>query len=116
MNSKQIKLLSQIKRLVRLGNRRFANERRDRDYLDDLKKLRITEDEAWEKYILYLKPSDYVIDYKPSYYSTPNTLVFKKLIKDNIAYIKLCVIEENGEKVLCLSFHIDHDRSDSYEM
>lgn len=46
MNSKQIKLLSQIKRLVRLGNRRFANERRDRDYLDDLKKLRITEDEA----------------------------------------------------------------------
>ena len=82
MNSKQIKLLSQIKRLVRLGNRRFANERRDRDYLDDLKKLRITEDEAWEKYILYLKPSAYVIDYKPSYYSTPNTLVFKKLIKD----------------------------------
>lgn len=50
MNQEQLRLLSKMKRLINNGKCRFAI-RKDRDYIDDLLKIGITEQMAWE-YIL----------------------------------------------------------------
>ncbi len=107
MTTAQIKLLSKMKKLINSGKKRFAL-RRDRNYVQELFELGITEKEAWE-YILSLNANYYVVDYKPNYNGSSELLVFKRRIKNDIAYIKL-KIEMNGdeEETVCLSFHKDY--------
>lgn len=106
MNQEQIRLLTHMKKLIRSGKKRFAI-RKDRDYLKELEIIGITEHEAWFSHILYLNNSMFFVDPKPRYKSSPNTLIFKKLIKNKIVYIKL-YLDKYDEEVVCLSFHVDN--------
>ena len=107
MTGEQIKLLAQMKRLIRNGKRRFA-AREDRNYSQELVAIGITEYEAWKE-ILTLSSINYVFDYKPFYAKSKNTLTFKKVIEGVLVYIKLTIEEYNSEKeTVCLSFHIDY--------
>lgn len=97
-----------MKRLVNAGCRKFGC-RNDRDYIQDLLDIGITEKDAWQE-ILTLSAYDYVPDYKP-YYSRigDGALIFKKCINNYIVYIKLKIEEYNNlNYTVCLSFHIDH--------
>ena len=107
MTGEQLKLLSKMKKLVVKGNKKFAN-RKDRDYIEELLEIGITESVAWQE-ILTLSSYNYVPDYKPFYLKSENSLVFKKDINGNIVYIKLKIEEYNNkEMTVCLSFHIDY--------
>lgn len=104
MNYQQIKLLSKIKKLITSDKRRFAI-RKDRDYVEELLGLGITESEAWN-YILRLNVHSYFPDPKPEYYKNGESLTFKRQINGELAYIKLKVEKIEGEEeVVCLSFH-----------
>lgn len=46
MNGDQIRLLSEIKKLIKLNKKHFKS-RNDRNYLEDLLNLGLTEEEAW---------------------------------------------------------------------
>lgn len=48
MSSEQIKLLSRMKKLIITGNKKFAN-RKDRDYVQELLEIGITEESAWKE-------------------------------------------------------------------
>lgn len=106
MNSNELKILSKMKKLIKQGKRRFSI-RKDRDYLEDLLEIGISEAEAWN-YILELNSHFYFSDPKPTYYKTNNLLIFKRKINGENVYIKL-VIEKNDteEETVCLSFHKD---------
>ena len=107
MTGEQLKLLSKMKKLVVKGNKKFAN-RKDRDYIEELLEIGITESVAWQE-ILTLSSYNYVPDYKPFYLKSENSLVFKKDINGNTVYIKLKIEEYNNkEMTVCLSFHIDY--------
>lgn len=107
MSSEQIKLLSRMKKLIITGNRKFAN-RKDRDYVQELLEIGITEESAWKE-ILFLNSYNYVHDYKPFYEKSENSLVFKKNINGYMVYIKLKIEEYNNKDItVCLSFHIDY--------
>ena len=98
---------TKIKKLITKGNKRFAN-RKDRDYLEELLEIGITESLAWQE-ILTLSSYNYVQDYKPFYSKSENSLVFKKDINGNRVYIKLKIEEYNNkEMTVCLSFHLDY--------
>lgn len=107
MTGEQLKLLAKMKRLITKGNKKFIN-RRDRDYLEELLEIGITESLAWQE-ILTLSSYNYVLDYKPFYLKSENSLVFKKDINGNRVYIKLKIEKYNNkEMTVCLSFHIDY--------
>lgn len=108
MNNDQLKILSKMKKLIKLGKRRFQI-RRDRDYLLDLLELGISESEAWNV-ILELNKHFYFNDPKPSYYKNTDTLIFKKQINGVVAYIKLKIENNNNQEeiVVCISFHEDN--------
>ncbi len=107
MTREQIKLLLLMKNLIRSGKRRFAT-RKDRNYSQELFEIGIMEEDAWKE-ILSLSSINYVVDYKPFYAKSKNTLTFKKRIKGELVYIKLTIEEYNSEKeTVCLSFHIDY--------
>lgn len=109
MTGEQLKQLSKIKKLIISGNRRFAI-RKDRDYLQELLDIGISEENAWME-ILTLSANDYIFDFKP-YYSknNMNALTFKKIINGFVVYIKLIIeIYNNNEETVCLSFHIDYN-------
>lgn len=107
MTGEQLKLLAKMKRLITKGNKKFIN-RRDRDYLEELLEIGITESVAWQE-ILTLSSYNYVPDYKPFYLKSDSSLVFKKDINGNRVYIKLKIEEYNNkEMTVCLSFHIDY--------
>lgn len=117
MNPNEIKLLTKMKKLIKENKRRFEN-RKDRNYLEDLLEIGITPSEAWNQ-ILSLNHHFYFPDTKASYRQSKNTLVFKKPIHGILVYIKLKIeINNKGleEIVICLSFHIDKKRSVIYEM
>lgn len=106
MNNEQLKKLSKAKRLVRAKKRRFQT-RKDRDYLCELLKFGISEDEAWEQ-ILLLNAYYYFPDPRPYYKGGGDALIFKKEINGILAYIKIDVEENNvGEETVCISFHPD---------
>ena len=78
MTGEQLKLLTKMKKLITKGNKRFAN-RKDRDYLEELLEIGITESLAWQE------------------------------INGNRVYIKLKIEEYNNKKMtVCLSFHLDY--------
>lgn len=105
MNGDQIRLLSEIKKLIKL-NKKYFKSRNDRNYLEDLLNLGLTEEEAWQ-HIYYLKPQFYFVDPKPIFSkSLKKCLTFKKLINNKIAYIKLCIDDDTVEAE-CWSFHED---------
>ena len=105
MNGDQIRLLSEIKKLIKLNKKHFKS-RNDRNYLEDLLNLGLTEEEAWQ-HIYYLKPQFYFVDPKPIFSkSLKKCLTFKKLINNKIAYIKLCIVDDSVEAE-CWSFHED---------
>ena len=107
MNGNQHKLLNKMKMLIKKGNYSFEN-RKDRNYKEELSSIGITEHEAWFDHILYLKDYNYVVDYKPSYKKSNNSLTFKKVINNYTVYIKLKIeINNNNEECVCLSFHKD---------
>ena len=108
MTGEQIKQLAKMKKLINQGYRRFAS-RKDRDYLNELSQIGITEDKAWNE-ILTLSANNYVYDYKPFYDKRGNdALIFKKIIKTHNVYIKLKIEKnDNQEETVCLSFHIDY--------
>jgi len=107
MTGEQLKLLTKMKKLITKGNKKFIN-RRDRDYLEELLEIGITESVAWQE-ILTLSSYNYVPDYKPFYLKSDSSLVFKKDINGNRVYIKLKIEEYNNkEMTVCLSFHIDY--------
>jgi hypothetical protein len=58
----QIKMLNKMKKLIKSGHRRFA-PRSDRDYIQELLEIGISEEEAWQE-ILSLTAFDYKSDYK----------------------------------------------------
>ena len=108
MSDEQLKLLSKMKKLIYKGKRKFA-ERKDRNYLDELLKIGISEDDAWN-IILSLSEKNYCHDYKPFYYKTDNALIFKKMINRHLVYIKIKIEKyDNDEMTICISFHIDHN-------
>lgn len=108
MNKEQHILLNKMKKLIRNNKCRFE-DRKDRNYNDDLYAIGITEYDAWNKHILYLQEYNYVVDYKPIYYKDKNSLVFKKKINNKIVYIKLKIEinKDTCEECVCLSFHED---------
>ena len=107
MSGEQLRLLAQMKTLIKQNKMRFASERQDRDYQADLFELGITENEAWFKHILHLSSYDYVPDERASYRKSGESLTFKRIINGYIVYIKLK--KEDGVTV-CLSFHKDKRR------
>ena len=108
MTSEQIKLLSRMKKLINQGCKRFAS-RKDRDYIQELLDIGITEEIAWSE-ILTLSAQNYVYDYKPFYSKhSDDALTFKKMINGCKVYIKIKIEEYNNTEVtVCLSFHNDH--------
>ena len=108
MLGEELKLLSKMKILINKGYKRFAC-RKDRDYIQELLDIGITENEAWQE-ILTLSKNNYYQDYKPfNLNNDDNALVFKKYINGYIVYIKLKIEQyNNDEMTVCLSFHIDH--------
>ena len=78
MNSTQIKLFSNMRKLISNGKRRFEC-RPDRDYVEDLLEIGITEEEAW-RYILELNCHFYIPDSKPNYSRNGESLIFKREI------------------------------------
>lgn len=99
--------MSRIKKLINQGYKKFAC-RHDRDYIQDLLDIGISEEMAWME-ILTLSAQNYVYDYKPFYAKySDDALVFKKIINGYKVYIKLKIEEDNNnEMTVCLSFHID---------
>lgn len=87
MTGEQLKLLTKMKKLITKGNKKFIN-RKDRDYLEELLEIGITESLAWQE-ILTLFSYNYVQDYKPFYSKSENSLVFKKDINGNRVYSKV---------------------------
>lgn len=108
MNQEQIRLLSKMRKLIYDKKRRFE-PRLDRDYVEDLLDFGLTEEEAWDKHIIYLNSNFYYIDTKPNYSKKDNlSLTFKKPIDGKVAYIKLRIeLNELEEETVCLSFHLD---------
>ena len=108
MSEEQIRQLAKMKKLIHCGRRRFV-VRKDRDYIQELLNIGITENEAWQE-ILTLSSKNYYPDYK--LFSSKNgddALIFKKYINGYIVYIKLKIEQyNNSEMTVCLSFHIDH--------
>lgn len=110
MNQQQIELLNKMKKLVYSGKRRFVI-RKDRDYLEDLNELGITEESAWNEHILYLNKNFYYPDSKPNYSKDEDvSLTFKKKINGKNAYIKIKLEKILNEETVCLSFHIDNKK------
>lgn len=109
MTGEQLKLLSKMKRLIYQGKRKFL-DRKDRNYLEELFEIGISESVAWNE-ILSLSKNNYCHDYKPFYYKNDdNTLIFKKIINGLLVYIKLKIEQYNkSEMTVCISFHIDHN-------
>ena len=106
MNKEQLKLLSKMKKLIMAGNRRFQ-VRKDRDYLKALAEIGISEEEAWNNYILSLNINFYIPDKKPNYSRGNEALTFLRKINGKDAYIKLKIEQNNNtEETVCLSFHI----------
>jgi len=107
VTGEQLRLWSKMRKLIKEGKRRFK-PRDDRDYLQGLLELGISESEAWN-FILQLNSHSYFNDPKPSYYKQNDTLLFKRKINGIETYIKL-QIEENGndEETVCWSFHKDN--------
>ncbi len=106
MTGEQLRLLAKMKSLIKNKQRRFQT-RPDRDYLENLLDFGFCEEEAWNC-ILGLKPQFYFPDPKPDFYKTDLSLIFKRKIAEEMAYIKLKIENNNGnEEVVCLSFHID---------
>lgn len=109
MNGAQLKLLSKMKKLITSNHKRFEC-RSDRDYVEDLLEIGITEEEAWNC-ILGLNLHFYVFDPKPNYSKDGESLVFKREVNEIMTYIKLKIEKNIGEEeVVCLSFHKDNDR------
>ncbi len=108
MTSEQLKQLSKMKKLINQGCKRFV-VRKDRDYVQELLDIGITEEMAWSE-ILTLSAQDYVYDYKPFYTKQLDyALTFKKMINGCKVYIKIKIEDyNNNDATVCLSFHIDH--------
>lgn len=109
MTNDQLRKLSKMKQLINKGHRRFIY-RRDRNYIQDLLNIGITENQAWQE-VLTLSAYDYSIDYRPFYNKQgEDALTFKKKINGKCVYIKLKIEEYNIEETtVCLSFHIDRN-------
>lgn len=108
MTGEQIKQLARMKKLINNGCKKFAC-RKDRDYIQELLDIGITEDSAWQE-ILMLSAYDYYPDYKPFFSKKgDDALVFKKYINGYLVYIKIKIEQYNNKDMtVCLSFHIDH--------
>lgn len=109
MTGEQLKQLSRMKKLINQGYKRFAS-RKDRDYIQELLDIGITEEMAWGE-ILTLSAQNYVHDYKPFYAKhSDDALTFKKKINGCNVYIKIKIEEyNNNDATVCLSFHIDYN-------
>ena len=107
MNSSQLRLLSRMKKLVTEGHMRFE-QRKDRDYLQALLEIGITEAEAWNQ-ILGLNKHFYFPDPKPNYMISGESLTFKRTINGYMTYIKLKIekTDDDQDETVCISFHID---------
>lgn len=107
MNNEQIKLLTRMKNAIKLGNCDF-HDRKDRNIKHDLVDIDIDENDAWKEMSI-LNANFFVIEYKPIYKQSNNSLTFKKIINGKNVYIKLVLeIDSNGNDfVYCWSFHID---------
>ena len=93
-----------------MGNYDF-HDRESRNIKHDLVAIGINEDEAWKE-ISILNTNYFVLDNKPFYKQSNNSLTFKKIINSKKVYIKLVLeIDSKGvDFVYCWSFHIDGDK------
>lgn len=89
-----------MKQLIINGQKRFQI-RPDRDYIQDLLEIGITESVAWNQ-VLSLNKNFFYIDPKPTYIKDNDTLIFLKIIN---VYIKLRIENNKQEEVILLSFH-----------
>lgn len=106
MNQEEIKLLNDMKKLIKKGKRKFKY-RKDRDYLKDLTEIGLEEKDAWN-HILWLNENFFVTDNKPKFHKEGKSLIFKKIINNYLVYIKLKLeINEQGDETVCWSFHRD---------
>lgn len=108
MTEQELKQLAKMKKLIIQGKKRFEY-RSDRDHVQELLDIGISDDEAWQQ-VLSLSKANYWPDSKPSYLkNSEDVLVFKKMINGVKVYIKLKIEEYNNmETTVCISFHIDH--------
>ena len=109
MTNEQLRQLSKMKKLIINGHKKFVC-RNDRDYIEELLNIGITEEMAWQE-ILTLSAQNYVYDFKPIYLkNNEDALIFKKYINDYLVYIKIKIEKYNNiELTVCLSFHIDYN-------
>ena len=114
MTDSELKQLYKMKKLISCGKRKFV-KRKDRDYIQDLLDIGISEEQAWEE-VKSLSKADYWYDDKNTYiFDNDKALVFKKIINDVLTYIKLKIEKDkNGEITVCLSFHRDYKRVEEY--
>lgn len=103
MNNEQIRMLSTMKQLIISGKKRFQI-RPDRDYIQDLLEIGVSESEAWNQ-ILSLNKNFFYVDPKPTYRKNNDTLIFLKIINGINVYIKLRIEIHEQEEVVCISFH-----------
>ena len=93
-----------MKKLINQGYKRFAS-RKDRDYIQELLDIGITEEMAWSE-IITLSAQNYVHDYKPFYAKrSDDALTFKKMINGCKVYIKIKIEEynNNGKTIVTYS-------------
>jgi len=109
--------ISHIKKLVEMGCRKFEPRIKYPDKPLDgksydqilLEYFSITEEEAWNL-ILSIHMNMIVKDYRPNYAGSDavKAIAFKRKVNGEEAYIKVKVEEgEDGEEVVCISFHPD---------
>lgn len=103
--------ITSMRKLLKQGKFRFS----DREYSDGRTYIQvlvddfgITPEQAW-KIISQLSKYDNVEDRKPDYRKDGPGYVFKKVVNDVLAYIKLKIEEvENDDYIVCIAFHKDH--------
>lgn len=109
-----VQFLTTMRELIHKGRCYFSSRLIDgKSYIEILAEdFGITVKKAWE-IIVCLRRNEVCSDYKQYYEKDGETYIFKRLVNNVIAYIKIKIeVENSDERVVCISFHRDHKRGD----
>ncbi len=110
MGDKVVTFLTKAKTLIKSGKRRFSTRKYPdgKNYIDKLfEDFGITVDVAWS-HILSLQRGELVQDSKFNYQKDSEAYVFKRLVNNSMAYIKIKIEKQiETEECVCISFHAD---------